>query len=108
MEASCFGGYANATDLADYLVRKGMPFRTAHGVAANAVRLGIEKNCNLEDLSIEEYKNISPIIDDDVFEVLPPKFCVEARKTIGGPAPDGIKSQIKMLKEFTKTVNEGN
>lgn len=100
MEASCFGGYANATDLADYLVRKGMPFRTAHGVSAKAVRLAIEKDCNLEDLSLEEYKSISDIIDSDIYKILPPKACVEARKTIGGPSSDGVKGQISMLHEF--------
>ena len=100
MEQSCTGGYANATDLADYLVCKGMPFRTAHGVAAAAVRKGIESNKNLEDMSLEELKQCSPLIEKDVFERLKPAFCVAARKTTGGPAHEKICEQIKDLKQF--------
>lgn len=100
MEASCVGGHANATDLADYLVRKGMPFRTAHGVAAQSVRFCIENNCNLEDMPISEYKKISTLIEDDVYNVLPPRSCAESRKTIGGPAPERVKEQISQLIDF--------
>ena len=56
MAAACNGGYLNATDVADYLVRKGLPFRTAHGVSAGLVRLAIEKNCSLEELDFAEYQ----------------------------------------------------
>ena len=56
MEEGCEGGYLNATDVADYLVRKGMPFRTAHGVSAKAVRIAIDNGVKLEDLCIEEFK----------------------------------------------------
>lgn len=102
MAKSCFGGYANATDLADYLVRKGMPFRTAHGVAAMAVRRGIEQNKNIEDLPLSDLKAISDLICADVFEVLKPITCVEARKTIGGPSQERVKEQIAELKRFVK------
>ena len=105
MRDSCTGGYANATDLADYLVCKGMPFRTAHGVAASAVRKGIETGKNLEDMPLEELKKCSPLIENDVFERLKPAFCVTARKTTGGPAHEKICEQIKDLKQFLNSKN---
>ena len=104
MKDACKGGYLNATDIADYLVRKGMPFRTAHGVSARAVRIAIEKNCELEQLSLEELKNCSSLIEDDIYSVISAEACVEARKTIGGPASEMVKQQISELKEFVKTI----
>ena len=106
MRASCDGGHANATDLADYLVKKGMPFRTAHGVAARAVRYCIEKNCNLQDMPLEAYKEISEIIEADVYDCLPAEACVEARKTAGGPSPERVIEQIQQLREFLKEASE--
>lgn len=108
LEETLDGGYLNATDLADYLVRKGMPFREAHGVAARAVRLAIEKaeqggkadGGRLEDLTIEELRSLSPLIGEDVFAVLDAKSCVAARKTIGGPAPERVAEQIEALKKW--------
>lgn len=104
MEEGCQGGFLNATDVADYLVRKGMPFRTAHGVSARSVRLAIEKNCRLEDLSLEEFKSCSDLIEKDIFDVIPPKACVNARKTDGGPAEEKVKEQIAALKKFVKQI----
>ncbi|HZK19936.1 MAG TPA: argininosuccinate lyase [Treponemataceae bacterium] len=104
MEESCTGGHANATDLADYLVRKGMPFRTAHGVAATAVRECVEKDINLEDLPIQNYKKISSLINTDIYDYLSPRACVNARKTIGGPYSKKVEEQIKALKRFAKKV----
>ncbi len=100
MIKSCIGGYINATDLADYLVKKGMPFRTAHEVVALAVRSCIEKGINLEDLSIKEYKTFSELIENDVFEYLVPTACVEHKNVIGGPAPERVKEQITALRNF--------
>lgn len=102
MAASCVGGHANATDLADYLVRKGMPFRVAHEVSAQSVRYCIEHNINLEEMPLDEYKKISDLIDSDIYEVLPPKACAFIRKTTGGPAPERVKEQIQELKDFCK------
>lgn len=102
MAESCEGGFLNATDVADYLVRKGLPFRTAHGVSAKAVRLAIEKKCRLEDLSIEDFKSCSNLIENDIFNVISPKACVEARKTDGGPAESKVLEQIAELKKFSK------
>ena len=100
MASLCDGGYLNATDIADYLVRKGMPFRTAHGVSAKAVRIAIDKNCRLDDLSIEEMKECSPLIESDIFDMITPEKCVEMRKTIGGPSPDKVLEQISGLRKI--------
>lgn len=104
MEGACEGGFLNATDVADYLVRKGMPFRTAHGVSAKAVRIAIEKNCRLEDLELSVFKECSDLIDEDIYSFITSKACVEARKTTGGPSPERVDEQIGELKEFIKKV----
>lgn len=102
MAEGCEGGYLNATDVADYLVRKGMPFRTAHGVSAKAVRLAIDRNCKLEELSIEEFRQCSELIGGDIFKFITPAACAEARKTTGGPNSAKVKQQIAKLKKFVK------
>ena len=106
MKASCIGGHANATDLADYLVRKGMPFRTAHGVSASAVRYCIEHGCNLEDMPLEEYRKLSALIDEDVYGCLPPEACVNARLTAGGPAKVRVQEQLDRLAAFIKAARQ--
>ncbi len=100
MAASCRDGFLNATDLADYLVQKGMPFRTAHTVSAQAVRLALSKNCRLEDLSIEEFQSCSQLICDDIYSLLSPEACVQARRTDGGAAPNKVQEQIAALRAF--------
>ena len=103
MASSCEGGFANATDLAEYLVRKGLPFRTAHGVSAKAVRMAIDAGLSkIEDLCLEEFKKCSPLIEDDVYEILSPESCVENRKTIGAPSSESTSVQIKALLAFCK------
>ncbi|HBP09055.1 MAG TPA: argininosuccinate lyase, partial [Treponema sp.] len=103
MAASCEGGFANATDLAEYLVRKGVPFRTAHGISAKAVRMAIDAGLSkIEDLCVEEFKKCSPLIEDDVYEILSPEACVENRKTIGAPSSESTSVQIKALIAFCK------
>ncbi len=102
MTGSCDGGYLNATDIADYLVRKGLPFRTAHGVSAGLVRIAIERNCRLEELSFEEYEKASPLFEKDIFELITPAKCVEIRKTTGGPAPSEVQKQLDKLSAFVK------
>lgn len=104
MAKACEGGFLNATDVADYLVRKGLPFRTAHGVSASLVRTAIEKGCKLEDLSIEDFKASSPLIDKDIYDFITPEACVNARKTDGGPAHEKVMEQIELLKQFACKV----
>ncbi|MBR1640023.1 MAG: argininosuccinate lyase [Treponema sp.] len=106
MNELCYGGFLNATDIADYLVRKGMPFRTAHGVSARLVRAAIENNCKLEDLAFDFYKNESPLFEKDIFDVIPPEKCVEIRKTTGGPAPEMVEKQIESLNAFVKACKD--
>ena len=100
MAASCTGGHANATDVAEYLVRKGMPFRTAHGVAARAVRMCIDKGCNIEDLSLEDLQSCSDLIEQDIYSLIMPEACIKARNLIGGPAPEAVTLQIQSLKHW--------
>ncbi|MCH5291584.1 MAG: argininosuccinate lyase [Treponema sp.] len=103
MALSCTGGFANATDLAEYLVRKGLPFRTAHGVAAKAVRMAIDAGLSaIEDLSLEELAMCSPLIQEDLYGLLKSEACVYARNTTGGPAAASTKKQILSLERFCK------
>lgn len=102
MKDACNDGFLNATDLADYLVKKGLPFRVAHEVSAKCVRLAIEKKCRLEDLSIDDFRNVSDLIEKDVFDVLSPESCLKSRKTDGGPNPEKVMEQIAELKKFCK------
>lgn len=102
MAESCEGGFLNATDVADYLVRKGMPFRTAHGVSAKLVRSAIEKNCKLEEIDFSEYKKASPLFEDDIFDLITSKKCVEIRNITGGPASEQVQKQIDVLEKFVQ------
>lgn len=98
------GGFTNATDLADYLVKKGLPFREAHGVVGRMVFYAIEQNKNLDDLSMEELKTFSNIIDEDIYEAISMQTCVNDRKLPGGPAFETIKAAIEKAKEYIKTL----
>ena len=101
MAVSCNGGFANATDVADYLVRKGLPFRTAHGVAAQAVRLCISRGLGaIEDLPLADLQAISPLFGADIFAQITPRACVEARSVTGGPAKTRVEAQIAALRAF--------
>ena len=102
MSESCEGGFLNATDVADYLVRKGMPFRTAHGVSAKLVRSAIENNCKLEELDFSEYKKASPLFENDIFDLITSKKCVEIRNITGGPASEQVQKQIDVLEKFVQ------
>jgi argininosuccinate lyase len=100
LEESAMKGYTNATDAADYLVKKGMPFRDAHSVIGRLVLLCLDKKCAIEDLSIAELKELSELFDDDVYDAISLKTCVERRMTKG--APGEIKKAIEHYKELNK------
>lgn len=101
MALTCEGGFANATDVADYLVKKGVPFRTAHGISAKSVRMAIDAGLSrIEDLSIEELQQCSPLIEEDIFDQITVKSCVENRALTGGPSPKSVKAQIQKLLKF--------
>ena len=102
MSESCEGGFLNATDVADYLVRKGMPFRTAHGVSAKLVRSAIENNCKLEELDFSEYKKATQLFENDIFDLITSKKCVEIRNITGGPASEQVQKQIDVLEKFVQ------
>ncbi len=85
MEESAKNGFANATDAADYLVRKGVPFRDAHGIVGRLVLCCIEKNCRMDDLPLADYRRECAAIDEDIYEAISLKACVERRTTKGAP-----------------------
>ncbi|MBR3623710.1 MAG: argininosuccinate lyase [Selenomonadaceae bacterium] len=94
--------FSNATDLADYLVKKGMPFRGAHEVAGKAVHYAIEKGVYLKDLSIEEFKSLSPLFDDDIKDAIRPETCVAGRNSLGGTGYE----QVKLQRELSQKIIE--
>jgi argininosuccinate lyase len=94
MRSAAMQGFATATDLADYLVRKGIPFRDAHEVVGKAVALGVEKGCDLAELTLSELQAFSKLIGEDVFEILTLEGSVAARDHIGGTAPEQVRKAI--------------
>ena len=94
MAAALRQGYATATDLADYLVKKGLPFRDAHEAVALAVRACETRQCELESLTLEELRTFSPLITEDVFAVLTVSGSLAARNHRGGTAPVQVQAAI--------------
>ena len=94
MRRAAASGYSTATDLADYLVRKGLAFRDAHEIVGNAVRLGIESKRDLSEMSLSELQSLSPLIESDVFDVLTLEGSVSARNHYGGTAPEQVRAAI--------------
>ena len=99
MFAAAQKGFMNATDLADYLVKKGMAFRDAYKLSGKIVALCVAEGCILETLPIEKYKEMSTLIDEDVYEAIDLKTCVEKRISEGGTSPDSVKRQIEIIKQ---------
>ena len=100
MKESAVNGFTNATDAADYLVLKGVPFRDAHGIIGRLVLYCIQKGCSIDELSIEELKQISPVFEADVYEAISLKTCVEKRLTIGAPGQKAMEDVIRQNREF--------
>ncbi|MDE5946070.1 MAG: argininosuccinate lyase [Oscillospiraceae bacterium] len=92
-------GFINATDCADYLVKKGMPFRDAYKITGSLVAYCIEKGLTLETLSIDEYKKMTELFDNDVYDAINLETCVRERKSEGGPSPDAVKYQLEIVKK---------
>ena len=99
MEASAKRGFTNATDAADYLVNRGVPFRDAHGIVGQLVLACIERGIALDDLPLEEYRAISPVFDDDVYEAISMKTCVEKRTTVGAPGEAAMRDVIAQYRK---------
>ena len=93
-------GFTNATDVADYLVKKGMAFRNAHGVVGEIVLECINKNKMIEELTLDELKEFSPIFEEDIYHAIDLITCVEERKVMGGPSTESVKYQINALETF--------
>ena len=93
-------GFTNATDLADYLVKKGAAFRDAHGIVGEIVLACIKDNKMIEELTLDELKAFSPIFEDDVYKAIDLVTCVEERKVIGGPSTESVNIQIDALENF--------
>jgi len=100
MEKSAMMGFTNATDAADYLVKKGMPFRDAHSVIGRLVLKCIEKNCAIEDLSLEELKEICPDFENDLYDAISLKTCVNRRLTKGAPSETAVNEAIKRYEKI--------
>lgn len=98
------GGFTNATDAADYLVKKGMPFREAHEVIGKMVIYAIENNKALSEFTMEEFKNCSLIIEDDIYDAIDLKTCVEDRNITGGPAKQAVMASIKKGEDFIASL----
>ncbi len=105
MATSAMKGFTNATDAADYLVNKGVPFRDAHGIIGQLVLYCLDKNKAIDELSIDELKSISPVFEADVYDAISLETCVSKRLTVGAPGPDAMKEVLKINKEFLNKIN---
>ena len=92
-------GFTNATDLADYLAKKGVPFREAHEIVGRLVLMCSKKNCALEDLTLLELKDVSAVFDNDLYQAISMDNCIQARNIPGGPAPESIKEAIRLSEQ---------
>ena len=102
MAKSAMRGFTNATDAADYLVKHGVPFRDAHGIIGRLVLYCIDKGKAIDELELSELKEISPVFEEDVYEEISLKTCVDKRLTIGAPSPDKIGEVIKIYEDYLK------
>ncbi len=100
------GGFTNATDVADYLVKKGLPFREAHEVVGKMVLYCIQQNKSLDELTMQEYKDCSPVFEDDVYKAISLEQCVEDRNLPGGPAKKAVLDAIANGNAFLETIQK--
>ena len=100
MENSAKKGFTNATDAADYLVQKGIPFRDAHGIIGQIVLFCIDKNISLEDMKLEEYKEYSPAFEADIYKAISLETCVNKRNTLGAPGLEAINKVIEINETY--------
>ena len=102
MRAAAAKGFINATDCADYLVKKGMPFRDAYKITGQLVAQCIAKQLTLETLPLADYQAASPVFDEDVYQAIALETCVKERKVEGGPSPEAVQRQIDAVKAYRK------
>ena len=102
MERAAAGGFINATDCADYLVKKGLPFRDAYMIVGRLVHMCIKTGETLDTLPLKDFQSVSGAFGPDVYQALELKTCVGGRKVYGGPAPDSVKTQIEHIQQFVE------
>ena len=102
MYAAAQGGFINATDLADYLAKKGLPFRSAYKIVGEIVAFCIANNKVLETVTMQEYKQFSEVFEDDLYDEINLETCVNKRTSAGGTGPDSVETQINFIKDFIK------
>ena len=100
MRKALAAGFLNATELADYLVTKGLPFREAHHVSGRAVAMAEDKGVGLEDLSLEELRSLSTLIDEDVYTALDYDTAVARRNVPGGTGPESVARQLEKMRRW--------
>lgn len=100
MESSAKNGFTNATDAADYLVNHGVPFRDAHGIVGQLVLFCESKGISLDDMTLDEFKAISPVFEEDIYDAISLKICVDKRLTIGAPGKEAMDKVIAINKEY--------
>ncbi|MBQ9934720.1 MAG: argininosuccinate lyase [Lachnospiraceae bacterium] len=105
MEKSAMNGFTNATDAADYLVNHGVPFRDAHGIVGQLVLYCLDKNISLLDMSLEEYKAISQVFDEDIYQAISLEECVSKRNTIGAPGQEAMAKVISINEAYLAKIN---
>ena len=105
MADSAKNGFTNATDAADYLVNHGVPFRDAHGIVGRLVLTCIDKGISLDELTLDEYKEISPVFEEDIYEAISLKTCVEKRNTIGAPGQEAMQKVLEINRAFLEEVS---
>ena len=106
MEKAALRGFINATDCADYLTKKGMPFRDAYKAVGTLVGQCVQEEKSLADLSLEEFKAHSELFEDDIYDAIDLKTCVRGRNVIGGPSPEEVSRQIAVIERFFKEREE--
>ena len=89
-----------STHAADYLVKHGVPFRDAHGIIGQLVLYCIDKNISLGEMTLDEYKAISPVFEEDIYDAISMETCVDKRNTIGAPGPQAMRDVIKLYDEY--------
>jgi argininosuccinate lyase len=104
MRKAAAGGFINATDCADYLVGKGLPFRDAYKATGTLVAICIDKGLTLETLPLEEYKSVCELFDNDVYAAISLDRCVAMRNVYGGPAPDNVIEQVNRVRELVNSL----
>ena len=97
------GGFTNATDVADYLVKRGLPFRDAHAVVGRMVAYCIENDKYIDELSMDEFKEFSELFGEDIYDEISLKTCVSQRKLVGGPAKETVKKVVDNYRNSEKS-----